>query len=85
MQLLLEDWRLNKLKLADTEQRMTAVLDKLGLTVLVTSITELSPVGAAAILAETGDPTRFMTARGAGQTRRPRAGSTHRAPRLIVC
>ena len=56
MQLLLEDWRLNKLKLADTEQRMTAVLDKLGLTVLVTSITELSPVGAAAILAETGAP-----------------------------
>ena len=42
---------------------MTAVLDELGLTALVTSITGLSPVGAAAILAETGDPRRFATAR----------------------
>jgi transposase len=63
VQLLQEDWHLNKLKLADTEQWMTAVLHELGLTALVTSITELSPVGAAAILAETGDATRFMTAR----------------------
>jgi len=39
---------------------MTAVLDELGLTALVTSITGLSPVGAAAILAETGDPRRFF-------------------------
>jgi transposase len=35
---------------------MAAVLDELGLTALVTSITGLSAVGAAAILAETGDP-----------------------------
>jgi transposase len=49
--------------LADTEQRMTAVLDELELTELVTSITGLSAVGAAAILAETGDPRRFATAR----------------------
>ena len=42
---------------------MTAVLDELGLTGLVTSITGLSAVGAAAILAETGDPRRFATGR----------------------
>ncbi len=35
---------------------MTSVLDEPGLTGLVTSITGLSPVGAAAILAQTGDP-----------------------------
>ena len=42
---------------------MTTVLDELGLTTLATSIHGLSPVGAAAILAETGDPHRFATAR----------------------
>ena len=42
---------------------MTAVLDELELTELVTSITGISPVGAAAILAQTGDPRRFTTAR----------------------
>ena len=63
VQLLLEDWRENQPKLADTEQRMTGVLDQLQLTELVTTIPGLSPVGAAAILAETGDPTRFATAR----------------------
>ena len=49
--------------LADTEQRMTGVLDELELTELVTSIPGLSAVGAAAILAETGNPARFATAR----------------------
>src|SRR6266516_1574752 len=63
VQLLPEDWQLNKDRLAGTEQRMTAVLGELGLTALATSITGLSPVGAAAILAETGDPGRFATAR----------------------
>jgi transposase len=61
--LLLEDWQLTRHRLTDTEQRMTAVLNELGLTVLVASITGLSAVGAAAILAETGDPRRFATAR----------------------
>src|SRR5215813_2798650 len=42
---------------------MTTILDDLRLTELVTSITGLSAIGAAAILAETGDPTRFTTAR----------------------
>jgi transposase len=63
VQLLLEDWAETQRKLADTETRMTAVLDELQLTELATSIHGLSPVGAAAILAETGDPTRFATAR----------------------
>jgi transposase len=63
VQLLLEDWQHARDRLAGTEQRMAAVLDELGLTSLVTSITGLSAVGAAAILAETGDPRRFATAR----------------------
>jgi transposase len=63
VQLLLEDWAETQRKLTDTEHRMTAVLDELQLTELATSIHGLSPVGAAAILAETGDPTRFATAR----------------------
>ena len=62
VQLLLEDWQLTD-PARHTEERMTAVLDELGLTALVTSITGLSAVGAAAILAETGDPRRFATAR----------------------
>jgi transposase len=42
---------------------MTAVLDELALTKLATSIPGLSVVGAAAILAETGDPRRFASGR----------------------
>ena len=63
VQLLLEDWQLTKTRLAEAEHRMTAVVDEPGLTALVTSITGMSPVGAAAILAETGDPRRFATGR----------------------
>lgn len=61
--LLLEDWEHAQDRLAETERRMTAVLDELGLSGLVTSMTGLSATGAAAILAETGDPRRFATAR----------------------
>jgi transposase len=60
---LLADWQAAADKLADSETRMTGVLDQLRLTVLATSIPGVSPVGAAAILAETGDPNRFATAR----------------------
>jgi transposase len=63
VQLLLEDWVHAHHRLADTETRMLSVLDELGLTDLATSITGLSAVGAAAILAQTGDPRRFATAR----------------------
>jgi Transposase IS116/IS110/IS902 family len=47
VQLPLEDWQLTKTKLA----------------ALATPITGLSAVGAAAILAQTGDPHRFVTGR----------------------
>jgi transposase len=60
---LLADWQAAGDKLADTETRMTGVLDELELTTLATSIRGLSAVGAAAILAETGDPNRFASAR----------------------
>jgi len=59
----LSDWQTARAKLVDTEARMTGVLDQLGLTELVTSIDGLSPVGAAAILAQTGDLHRFTSAR----------------------
>jgi hypothetical protein len=79
MQLLLEDWQPTKDRLAVTEQRMMTVLDELGLTALATSITGLSPVGAAAILAETGDPpaVRHWPARGQARWPGP-AGETIR-------
>jgi transposase len=60
---VLEDWTLDQQRLATTEARMVEVLDELELTTLVTSIHGISAVGAAAILAETGDPHRFDTAR----------------------
>jgi transposase len=60
---LLADWQAAAAKLADTETRMTGVLDQLQLTELATSIPGVSAVGAAAILAETGDPHRFSTGR----------------------
>jgi transposase len=61
--LLMADWRSLLARLADTEQRMCAVLGELGLTGLVTSIDGLSAVGAAVILAETGELSRFASAR----------------------
>ena len=60
---VISDWDHAKTSLVDTETRMTAVLDELELTELATSIDGLSAVGAAAILAETGDLTRFTSAR----------------------
>ena len=61
--LLLEDWQHAHARLADTEARMLTVLDDLQLSELVTSITAVSALGAAAILAQSGDPRRFATAR----------------------
>jgi transposase len=63
VQLLLEDWADTGRKLLDVETRMTGVLDELELTELVTSIHGISAVCAAAILAQSGDPTRCATAR----------------------
>jgi transposase len=61
--LLVGDWLETHRRLLDTETRMTTILDGLRLSELATSITGLSAIGAAAILAETGDPNRFATAR----------------------
>jgi transposase len=61
--LTLDDWHHALGQLAEVERRMTGVLDTLQLTSLVGSIPGLSVVGAAAILAETGDPARFDSAR----------------------
>lgn len=59
----IRDWRRALDEIADVEARMLEVLDALGFTELVTSIDGLSAVGAAAILAEAGDPARFDCAR----------------------
>jgi transposase len=61
--LAMADWHDTRERTAAVEARMAAVLDDLGLTELVTSIAGLTAVGAAAILAETGDPARFATPR----------------------
>ncbi|MEV0398409.1 IS110 family transposase [Polymorphospora rubra] len=60
---VLDDMTTTGHRLAEVETHMTATLDQLDLTTLLCSIPGLSPVGAAAILAETGDPTRFSHAR----------------------
>jgi transposase len=60
---VLADWRSARTRVADVEVRMVGVLDELHVTELVTSIAGVSAVGAAAILAETGDPTRFDSPR----------------------
>jgi transposase len=57
------DWMAALAATAEVEARMVAVLGELHLTHLVTTIPGLSPVGAAAILAETGDPARFDSPR----------------------
>jgi transposase len=61
--LAIADWHDTLDRLAAVEARMITVLDDLGLTGLVTSIAGLTAVGAAAILAETGDLNRFATPR----------------------
>jgi transposase len=60
---LLEDWDTAVAKLDQVETRMVATLEELELRELVCSIEGLSAVGAAAILAETGDLRRFTSAR----------------------
>ena len=60
---VLADWHATKSRLAEVETRMVETLDELQLRDLLTSICGLSAVGAAAILAETGDPTRFDSPR----------------------
>jgi transposase len=60
---LLEDGRGAQARLDDVETRMVGVLDALGLGELAASIPGVSAIGAATILAETGDLNRFASAR----------------------
>jgi hypothetical protein len=66
----MRDWQRALDEIADVEHRMLGVLDALELSELVTTITGLSAVGAAAILAEAGDPARFDRPRTWVKTRR---------------
>jgi transposase len=60
---VLADWRNTKSRLAEVQTRMLQTLDELELTELVSSIPGVSALGAAAILAEAGDLTRFDSPR----------------------
>jgi transposase len=60
---VLADWRHVKARLAEVETRMVEVIDELDLTEQAGSIPGVSPLGVAAILAETGDPSRFDSPR----------------------
>ncbi len=60
---VLADWRRTKAQLNEVEACMVGVLSEVGLADLMASIPGVSAVGAAAILAETGDPTRFSSPR----------------------
>lgn len=59
----MDDLRTARAQLTEVETAMTAILAELGLSDLVASIPGLSLPGAAAILAESGDPTRFSSGR----------------------
>jgi len=58
-----QDWMSALAAQDDAEARMLAVLDELGLTSLVITIPGLSAVGAAVILAQAGDPSRYDSPR----------------------
>lgn len=60
---VLGDWRAATTRLNQVQDHMVEVLDALDLTDYVTSIPGVSAVGAATILAETGDPARFDSPR----------------------
>ena len=73
---ILTDWERARADQIVVEARMVAVLGQLELTDLVCSIDGLSPVGAAAILAETGDLRRFTSARAVVKLGRTRPAGT---------
>jgi transposase len=60
---VVDDWRGIRARRDEVETRMLGVLDALRLTELLDSIPGVSVIGAAAVLAETGDPARFTSAR----------------------
>lgn len=59
----LADLAARRAEIVEVETRMLGVLDQLELTELVSGIPGVSAIGAATILAESGDPTRFSSAR----------------------
>lgn len=61
--LLLDERRDALQRLQTQQQRMVGILDAMGLTALVTTIPGVTAIGAATILAETGDMSRFDSAR----------------------
>jgi hypothetical protein len=65
------DWRRALTDIADVEDRMVGVVDALGCAEVLATVPGPSPVGAAAILAETGDPDRYDS---------PRAWVKHAGP-----
>jgi len=59
----LRDWTVVRQELAGVEAAMLELLDQLGIGQVAGSIPGVSAVSVAAILAETGDPSRFSSAR----------------------
>jgi len=59
----LRDWKVVRAELAIVNAAMLKLLDQMGIATLAGSIPGVSTTSVAAILAETGDPTRFSSAR----------------------
>ena len=60
---VLKDWRAAKARRVEVQTCMLEILDELELADVAGSIPGVSAIGVAAILAETGDPTRFDSPR----------------------
>jgi transposase len=59
----LRDWKVVRQELAGVEAAMLGLLNHMGINEVAGSIPGVSAISVAAILAETGDPSRFSTAR----------------------
>jgi transposase len=59
----LRDWKVVRAELAIVNAAMLKLLDQMGFATVAESIPGVSTISVAAILAETGDPTRFSSAR----------------------
>jgi transposase len=59
----LRDWKIVRAELAAVNDAMLALLDQMGILAVAGSIPGVSATSVAAILAETGDPSRFATSR----------------------
>jgi transposase len=59
----LRDWKVVRAELAVVNDAMLQLLDQMGILEVAGSIPGVSAISVAAILAETGDPSRFSTAR----------------------